>query len=167
MRRAGRILVVGVALCSAVACSGEKAPVSVHSVSFDELEKKLAHPVVQPKTSLGASLVKSALLEPSGSTFKGASAAASYRWKQVLVLIKQGRPADGFKLHEFIKRGDVIYETRPSGAEVALLPQVEATSASAYLIKADWLLQVDIVPVAAKGVIPLDDLKAVVGALEL
>jgi hypothetical protein len=167
MRRVRRVLLVAVIVIMAVACAKSKAPVSVYTVGFDELEKKLAHSVVQPKASLGATLVKSALLEPSGSTFKGASAAASYRWKQVLVLIRQGHPADGFKLHEFIKRGDVTYQTRPSGAEVAFLPQVEASSASAYVIKADWLLQVDIAPVVAKGVIPLDDLKAVVGALEL
>jgi hypothetical protein len=168
MCRLGRALLMATVLMLAVACPKSKVPIGgPHLANFGEIETKLAHAVVQPKASLGATLVRSGLLEAEGATFKGATAAASYRWKEVLILIRQGHPVAGFALHEFIKRGDVVYQTRPAGEEIALLPQVGASSASAYMVKGDWLLQVDIAPVKAKGAIPLDDLKTVVAALEL
>jgi hypothetical protein len=168
MRTARRIVLVAVVMSAAVACSGSKVNVAgPDKATFAQIEEELGHKVAQPKAALGATLVASALVPSSSGTFQGTTAGASYRWKEVLALVRQGRPNDGFALHEFIKRGDVIYETRAGGVEVAFLPQVGEGITSAYIVSADWLIQVDIAPAKGKVTIPLDDLKAFVNAMEL
>jgi hypothetical protein len=167
MRRAGVLILVVVAMSSMVACPGVKRRDSgPKKVGFAEIETTLRHTIAQPNASLGASLITSAIVEPTGNMFKGPTAAASYDWKQALVLIRQGHPADGFALHSFIKRGDVEYETR-AGGEVAYLPQVGSSSASAYIVRGAWLINVDMVPTKPKGTVPLADLKTFVNGLTL
>jgi hypothetical protein len=167
MREARRIVLVGVVLSLAVACRDSKLPISgPNKAGFPEIETTLRHKIAQPSASLGATLITSAVVEPSGNTFKGASAGASYRWKEELVLIRQGHPADGFALHTFITRRDVIYETLVSG-EVAYLPQVGQSSASAYIVEGDWLINVAIAPSKQKDPVPLEDLEVFVNGLEL
>jgi hypothetical protein len=167
MLRAHRVILVAVAMSLAFACADSKVPINAHDASFDQIESQLAHKVAQPKNSLGAVLIKSGLLEPSGKTFEGATAAASYQWKGVLGLVRQGRPADGFALHEFTKRSDVVYQTLPNGAETALLPQAGASGASALIVSGDWLIEIKLAPTKTDATVPLDDLKAFVSALEL
>ena len=153
--------------CLVVACSSSKAPVSgPHLAGLDQIESRLGHKISRPGPALGAVLIRSGFLDPSGSTFKGLTAAASYTWHDRVVLIRQGTPADGWTLHGSINRGDVTFQTRTDGSEVAFLPQVGGSSASASIVPAGWLVNVDIAASTPKGPVPLDDLKAFVNGLE-
>jgi hypothetical protein len=168
MLRARRVILVAVALSAAVACAESKVNLGgPRKASFEQIEKQLGHNVAEPKPSFGATLIASALVRPAGETFKGATAGSSYRWNDVLVLMRQGHPVDGFALHRSIQRGDAIYRSLANGAEVALLPQAGSSSAMAYVESGDWLIHVDIPPAKNQGRISLDDLKAFVDALEL
>jgi hypothetical protein len=168
MPRFARVILLAVALCLIVSCAKSKLPVSgPHTASLDEIEKTLDHSVAHPKPTLGATLITSAVVEGSSGSFKGLTAGSSYRWKAALVLIRQGRPAEGFALRTSVKRDDAIYESFTGGGEIALLPQVGGSSTSAFIALGDWLINVDMVPNKPKGTLPLDDLRAFVNALEL
>jgi hypothetical protein len=151
------------------ACSNAKGGKPFY-VGFTEIERQLGHKPAQPAASLGARLIHAAILARSSTTsaFAGRTAAASYNWRTAVVLVRQGRPAVGWTLHGSVTRGDATFETRPDGSEVALLPQVGKSSASALLLTSGWLIEVEMAPASpSAGPVLISDVRTFVDALEL
>jgi len=160
--------IVAIVLASGVvACTNKKESIQPHIASLDAIERQLGHKVARPGATLGAKLIRSGLLESSGSTFAGGTAVASYRWRDHIVLIRQGHPASGWSLHGSILRSDAAFTSRADGSEVALTPQVAGSSASGYVVSGAWLVEVEVAPRTAKGPVPFGDLRAFVDGLEL
>ena len=154
-------------LCVAAlgACSAKesKAP---KAVPIPEIEKRVGHHVLRPSDSLQAAIINSGSIASTGSTFSGLTAAVSYRWHDFVVLVRQGKPAEGFSLHDAVTRGDAIFVPKDAnGVEVALLPSVGTTGAAAYRLQSGWLLTVDIAPTPAKVTPTLDELRSFVNSL--
>ena len=82
-----------------------------------------------------------------------------------MALVRQGTRADGWTLRGAIKRRDVTYFSQPGGNEVALLPSVGNSGATAYLVAGDWVVIADIAKGGAKAEPTLDDLKTFANGL--
>ena len=177
---------MSVALCAApalavlAACGSDgppsTAPTTVPTpLTIAEIETQLGHPLAQPNASLGAELRQTGVLQPSGDTFRGRSAATTYSWRGYVVILRQGPPQEGWTLRGRINRSDATFETRADGAEVAYLPPAvppgatpnpRTAIASALIVSGGWLVQVSMAAGASPAPVTLDALKAFVAGID-
>jgi hypothetical protein len=166
---APKIRYVAAVLCLAalVACSS-KAPDGAKPVaSIAELEAQVHHHVFAPGEAIGAQTIATAVAPGPAALFVGQIASVSYKWRDHVVLVRQGRAASGFSFAKNVARSDAVLVPKDAnGVELALLPGLGPKGFPiGYRLQAEWLLEVDIAIGNAEAPATLDDLRAFTGSL--
>jgi hypothetical protein len=166
MSTSTRLAAAALCVAALAACSSKTPEEKPKIVSISELEAQVHHHVLTPGASLGARLLNATYGNALPPLFTGQMASATYEWRDFVVLVRQGRPPEGFALKSQVRQDATLLPKDSNGVEIALLPALgEKGLAIGYRLEGSWLVEVDVAIASSPTAATIQQLRTFMAAL--